>query len=248
MADAESRRPKKRVGILEADEVDVSLRERYGDYPAMFRELLADSSRLDFRVYRASRGELPATLEENDAYLITGSRYSVYDDEPWIRALGELVVRLDAERRPIVGVCFGHQLIAHVLGGRTGPAPAGWCVGVQRTEILLPMPWMDPFRESVSLPASHRDQVAVLPDRARVFATSDRCPVAGYVIDDHVLAIQGHPEFGKPYSRALLERRREVVGEERYREAVGSYEVETDQPLVGRWIGRFLEEPAMGSP
>src|SRR5262245_54617587 len=232
---------KRRLGILEADEVDGPLRERYGDYPSMFATLFESSHELELRTYHATRGELPATPEENDAYLITGSRCSVYDDAPWIRALGDFVVRVDASRRKLVGICFGHQLIAHVLGGRTGPAPVGWCVGVQKNDITLPLAWMDPERESVLLPASHRDQVAILPDRARVFATSERCPIAGYVIDDHILAIQAHPEFGKPYSRALLERRREVIGEERYQEAVGSYAVDTDQPLLGRWIDRFLE-------
>jgi GMP synthase-like glutamine amidotransferase len=232
----------RRLGILEADEVDGPLRERYGDYPAMFATLLGGSNELELRVYHATRGELPLTPDENDAYLITGSRHSVYDDEPWIHALGDFVVRADAARRKLVGICFGHQLIAHVLGGRTEPAAVGWCVGVQKNDIMLPLAWMDPERETVFLPASHRDQVAVLPDRARVFATSERCPIAGYVIDDHILAIQAHPEFAKPYSRALLERRRPLIGEERYQEAVGSYRIETDQPLLGRWIKRFLED------
>ena len=230
------------LGILEADQVDGPLKDQFGDYPAMFAGLLGAADEVTHRVYRASRGELPESVDECDAYLITGSRFSVYDDEPWIRALGELVVRLDAARKKLVGVCFGHQLIAHVLGGRTEAAPVGWCVGVRKSEILFPLPWMAPYRETVALPASHRDQVAVLPDRARVFASGERCPIAGYVIDDHILAIQAHPEFGKPYSRALLERRRPMIGEERYEEAVASYGADTDQSLLADWINRFITE------
>ena len=84
----------------------------------------------------------------------------------------------------------------------------------------------------------------MLPDRARIFASGERCPIAGYVMDDHILAIQAHPEFGKPYSRALLERRRPLVGEERYEEAVASYDADTDQGVVAEWINRFIVDDA----
>ena len=237
---------KRTLGILEADRVDGPLKDSYGDYPAMFEALLGDADDVTYRVYRAHAGELPPSIDECDAYLITGSRFSVYDDEPWIRALGDFVVRLDSARKKLVGICFGHQLIAHVLGGRTEPAPEGWCVGVRRSEILFPLDWMEPYQSSVALPASHRDQVAVLPDRARIFASAERCPIAGYVMDHHILAIQAHPEFGKPYSRALLERRRPLVGEERYEEAVASYDTDTDQGVVAEWINRFIADDARG--
>ena len=236
-----------RMGILEADPVDDVLAREFGNYPVMFQRLLEEDAgagaALGFRTYRAWNGELPASIDACDAWLITGSRQSVYDDDPWILALGELVRELHRARRTLVGVCFGHQLVAHVLGGRTALAPVGWCVGVQETRISLALPWMEPFQPALKIAASHRDQVVALPERAQVFAESDRCPVGGFVLDEHILAIQAHPEFGKPYARALLERRRKVVGEQVYERAVATFDQPIDQPLVGRWMRNFILQP-----
>jgi GMP synthase-like glutamine amidotransferase len=236
-----------RIGILRTDSVRPEFQREFGDYPAMFRAVLmasADDVPIEFRDYDVQRGEYPASLDECDAYLITGSRHSVYEDQPWIHQLAEFVRELDAARRKLVGICFGHQLIAHALGGETRAAEQGWAVGVQDTCVLAPAEWMLPYRERFGLLSSHRDQVVRLPERAERFAATDFCPNSGYTIGDHILTFQGHPEFSKGYSRALMEARRDMLGESRYTAGVESLEEPVHPSVVGRWIINFIASGA----
>ncbi len=240
-----------RIGILKTDSVREEFQGEFGDYPAMFRAMLmasADDEPIEFRDYDVQRGEYPASLDECDAYLITGSRESVYDDKPWIHRLAEFVQQLDAARHTLVGICFGHQLIAHVLGGETRAADAGWAVGVQETQVLSPADWMLPYRERFGLLSSHKDQVVRLPERAEVFASTLHCPNSGFTIGEHILTFQGHPEFSKGYSRALIELRRELLGESGYSTGVESLAKPVHQSMVGRWIINFIASNAAERP
>jgi GMP synthase-like glutamine amidotransferase len=209
----------------------------------MFREMLIASAAdepIEFRDYDVQHGEYPASLDECDAYLITGSRHSVYEDQPWIHRRAEFVRELDAAQHKLVGICFGHELIAHTLGGETRAAEQGWAVGVQDTCVLTPTDWMQPYRERFGLLSSHKDQVVRLPDGAELFAATELCPNSGFTIGDHILTFQGHPEFSKGYSRALMDFRREMLGEPRYSTGVESLEKPVHPALVGRWILNFI--------
>jgi GMP synthase-like glutamine amidotransferase len=240
-----------RIGILKTDSVREEFQSEFGDYPAMFRAVLmasADDVPIEFRDYDVQRGEYPASIDECDAYLITGSRESVYDDQPWIHRLAKFVQELDAARHPLVGICFGHQLIAHVLGGETRAAETGWAVGVQETQVLSPAEWMLPYRERFGLLSSHKDQVVRLPERAEVFASTAFCPNSGFTIGDHILTFQGHPEFSKGYSRALIELRRDLLGEPGYSSGVESLGKPVHQSMVGRWIINFIASNAAERP
>ncbi len=232
-----------RIGILKTDSVRAEFQREFGDYPAMFRAMLmasADDIPIEFKDYDVQRTQYPASLDECDAYLITGSRESVYDDQPWIHRLAQFVRELDAARHPLVGICFGHQLIAHVLGGETRAADAGWAVGVHEAVVVSPAQWMLPYRERFGLLSSHKDQVVQLPERARVFASTSLCPYSGFTIDAHILTFQGHPEFAKGYARALIELRRGLLGEPRYSSGVESLERPIHPSLIGRWIINFV--------
>ncbi len=239
-----------RIGILKTDSVRDEFQPEFGDYPAMFRKMLmgsADTRLITFRDYDVQRGEYPAALDECDAYLITGSRESVYDDQLWIHRLGEFVRELDAAQHKLVGICFGHQLIAHVLGGETRPADSGWAVGVQDTQVLTPSGWMKPYQERFGLLSSHKDQVVRLPARAEVFAATLSCPNSGFTIDEHILTFQGHPEFSKGYSHALMDLRRDLLGEPIYSDGIASLANPVHQWMVGHWIINFIgSDPSDG--
>ncbi|HSG89971.1 MAG TPA: amidotransferase [Pseudomonadales bacterium] len=236
-----------RIGILQTDSVRDEFVERHGDYPAMFRSLLLGAHGLDdgrplaFVDYDVRKGEYPAAIDDCDAYLITGSRDSVYDDLPWIRALEDFVRVLHERRHKLIGICFGHQLVAQALAGETRPADAGWAVGVHASRVLRTPPWMDAPVESFALLSSHKDQVTRLPAEAELFASNDFCPNAAYTIGDHILCVQGHPEFHADYSRALMELRRELLGEETFCRGMASLDERIDQGRVGRWILSFVD-------
>jgi len=231
------------IGILQCDSVSSSLQTVYGDYPDMHRRLLTSNAmhfELKFYIYDLTASQFPDTSSECDAWLITGSRWSVLDNDLWIAHALQFVQQLHAERRPLVGICFGHQLISQALGGKIGKADVGWGVGVHTIDILERKRWMEPYREKISLLVSHQDQVIKPPTEAMLLASHPFCHYDMLAIDDHILTLQGHPEFPRGYARALMDKRRDRIGESTYNEGVASLEKPTDADVVGGWILRFL--------
>lgn len=236
------------IGILRTDAVPDQFQGTHGDYPSMFRAVLAHrvaqpralvGRNIEFSVFSPFEGELPSP-DACDAYVITGSRHSVYDDLPWMPPLVEWLREALAAGRKVIGICFGHQLLAHFFGGKTARAEFGWCVGVHSNQVLAEYPWMQPPVDRFNLVSSHRDQVQELPEGAKRFAASRSCPTAGFVMGSQVLTFQGHPEFTVSYAADLLEMRRETLGEPVYQAGVESLGERTDQLLVARWILNFL--------
>lgn len=230
-----------RLGILQADHVDAECRARFGDYADMFTVALGDAlgPGASFEFFDVRGGRYPDRTGDCDGYLITGSRASVYDDEPWIARLKDFVRELNEARSRTVGICFGHQLIADALGGDVDRAAAGWGVGVHTWDVVDDEPWMRPRRREFRLLASHQDQVQNLPEGARLLATSGFCPNAAFAVERHLFAVQGHPEFTRDYARFLMCRRREALGGA-YRPGVRSLDEPTDEAVVAQWIAAFL--------
>ena len=237
-----------RIGIFQVDSVRPEFRDRFGNYPQMFESTFSSAAESDeslsFQNYDIQNGESPDHLDECDGYVITGGKDSVYDDFAWIRNLEELVKKLHIARKKLVGICFGHQLIANCLGGEAGPAPQGWTVGVQTSEInydgLPQATWMKPQVAEFSIISSHKDQVLRLPESAQVYCQSPACPVGGFSIGEHIITFQGHPEFSAAYSDALMNFRRELLGELCYTQGQSSLQKPLDRDLVGRWILNFI--------
>jgi GMP synthase-like glutamine amidotransferase len=236
------------IGILQTDSVLEQFQPQFGNYPEMFTTLLAGEgtrrprfSTFDVQNLVAQGLDYPP-VDVCDAYVITGSRHSVYDDEPWIAPLVEFVARVLGAGGRVVGICFGHQLIAHYFGGRTAPAEAGWGVGVFNTEMISRERWMDPVQNEVGLLSIHKDQVVELPTDARLIARSSFCPNAGYVIGDRVLTLQGHPEYSKPYAEALMRSRLELMGERTFQAGIAAMQRDTHESLVACWILNFIEQ------
>ena len=229
------------IGILQADQVDPEVRARFGDYPAMFVDTIGDG--LDhmpaFEFFDVRRERYPRHIDDCDGYLITGSRASVYDDEPWIARLVGFVRELHDANARTVGICFGHQLVARALGGAVGRSPGGWGVGVHTWTAVRHEPWMHPALREFRLLASHQDQVETLPPGARLLASSKFCPHAAFAIGDHILALQGHPEFTKAYAEFLMRKRRAALGAA-FERGIQSLDQPTDADAIARWIAQFL--------
>jgi GMP synthase-like glutamine amidotransferase len=231
------------IGILKTDSVLEKFSPTFGEYPEMFRTVLSLPGRqsLAFTTYDVEHFEYPADVNACDAFLITGSKKSVYDDEPWIHRLRDYVVTLHEARVKLIGICFGHQMVAHALGGRTAPAEVGWGVGVHTARVITRAPFMEPARDEIRLIVSHKDQVAELPPGAILLAKSEFCPYAAFQLGGHILTFQGHPEFCKDYSKALMEFREDILGQEKFSEGIRSLDSETDEGIVAAWILNFVD-------
>lgn len=186
------------IGILQTGEAPEELRAEHGDYDSMCAALLPAG---DFTTttWKVLHGEMPASVEDADGWLITGSRFGAYEPHPWIPPLEDFIRRLDAARKPLVGICFGHQIIAQALGGKVEKSDQGWVVYRQHYEGDLKAP--------LTLMAWHQDQVVDLPPDARVFMHSDKCRYAGITYGSHILSVQPHPEFDAGFMAALLKTR-----------------------------------------
>ncbi|XOV84507.1 MAG: GMP synthase [bacterium] len=233
------------IGILQTDHVRDEFIAQYGDYSDMFTKLLmAQDPQLELVTYDVQVA-CPADIT-CDAYLITGSKASVYDNLPWIDELVAFLRRVLAADKKVIGICFGHQLMAHFFGGRVAPAAQGWAVGVHTSHIDETAPWMGEVTcAQVALLSSHKDQVVALPDGAEVFMSNDFCPVAGFTMGSQVLNIQGHPEFVADYASALMDVRAEVLGDTVYQAGKQSLNRPTQSSEVARWILNFIAgEPA----
>jgi len=225
-----------KVAILETGRPPRALQAEFGTYPAMFAQLLGPDFAIE--TFQVQGGELPADPAAHGAYLITGSPSGVYDQRPWIDSLSEFIRA--ADRSKMVGVCFGHQIMAEALGGRVEKSSKGWGAGLQQYAIVKSEPWMEPPVSAVAVPASHQDQVVVQPPDTEVVATSDFTPFAALAWTGRpAISFQFHPEFAPAFAKALIEQRYDIVPDPDA--AIASLDSPNDNARVGGWIRRFLK-------
>ena len=233
------------IGILGCDDVPERFKHIAGGYRDMFEALLAPHiPDLTLTWFETCKGEVPAAPDACDAYVCTGSRYSVYDNLEWIGTLNRFVQQVYDAKRPFVGICFGHQVLAQALGGEVSKSDFGWGIGVHEMQILQPEPWMEPQQTNCRLQYMHADQVQRMPEGSALLASAAHCPVAMFRVGETMLGIEGHPEFPAAYEEALLLARRERIGAERVDTALKSLATPTDEKIAGRWIANFIRRGA----
>ena len=172
-----------RICILETDHLRPELVDQYQGYGQMFKHLFSQQPiAAEFTVYNVVQGEYPSDDLTFDAYLVTGSKADSFGTDPWIETLKKYLLTRYERGDKLLGVCFGHQLLALLLGGKSERATQGWGVGTHRYKLAAKAPWMSPVREELTLLISHQDQVTSLPENATVIASSDFCPFAAYHI------------------------------------------------------------------
>jgi GMP synthase-like glutamine amidotransferase len=186
-----------KIGILQTGHAPDALRPDFGDYPDLFQRLLGGHG-FTFRTWAVVDGEFPQGPQDADGWLITGSRHGAYEDHAWIPPLEDLIRAIHAADVPLVGICFGHQIIAQALGGRVEKYPGGWSVG--RTEY-------DFGGETLALNAWHQDQVTVRPPGATICASNDFCANAALAYGNRIFTVQAHPEFSQPFLADMIEKR-----------------------------------------
>jgi GMP synthase-like glutamine amidotransferase len=225
------------VGILETGKPPELLQERFGGYPAMFASLLGPG--FETTSYDVEAGQLPDRPDAHEAYLVTGSPAGVYEDLPWIEPLKDFL-RAAKGKAKLVGVCFGHQIMAEAFGGKVEKSERGWGVGLQTLEVCGSAPFLGGER-TVSIPASHQDQIVEQPPATRILAASAFSPFGVLAYEDQpALSMQFHPEFSRDFARALIEARRDrLPGADAALASLGGPD---DRDVVAGWIRRFLLE------
>jgi len=223
------------LAILETGAPPETLVGSFGRYPDMFRALLGDGFEVDS--FDVVAGQYPARIEDHDAYLITGSPAGVYEDLPWIGPLTTFLKRAKG-RAKLVGICFGHQIMAQAFGGHVEKSAKGWGVGLQAYPIVRHEAWMDGV-SLISVPASHQDQVVLQPPDTEVIASSLFTPYAGLAWrDGSAISFQFHPEFSPDYAKALIDLRYDRTPDPEA--AIASLDAPNDNARVAEWIRRFL--------
>ncbi len=234
-----------KIGILESGLLNERVSDRYDPYPVMFASLLNLAEQdLEFQTYSVIRGEMPKSTGDCDGWLITGSRHGAYEKLDWMLVLEDFIRDLYRQSLPLVGICFGHQIIAQALGGEVIKSDKGWGIGLHSYEISNPQDWMVETPQQVRIYAFHQDQVCVLPAMASVFSSSEFCPYAGLSYADSIISVQAHPEFEEDYELALIDMYGgnlvpEPVTKEA-RDQMQASEYKADTKMLADWISTFF--------
>lgn len=233
-----------KIALLQADHVP-SHRHHYsgGDYPAMFANLFLKASAIvDLTVFDVTNQQYPDSYDDYDGVIITGSRASAFEPLDWIIRLKKEIQSMVANGHKLIGICFGHQVIAQALGGKVIRSSNGWGVGVQTISIMPKkrQVWMKPFTDHLSLIFYHQDQVIELPKSATLLAQSGYCCIQMYLIEQQVLGIQAHPEMLRSHNHQLLQENATDL-KDQWQQAIDSLRVRDHGVIVGQWLVHFLE-------
>lgn len=231
-----------RAAILQCDDIQEKFQPIFGHYPEMIENMFDRvNCSISFDTYNCQEGQLPDDINTYDFYLTTGSRASVYEDLEWIRCLISFVQQLDKQKKKLIGICFGHQLIARACGGKVEKAKNGWGIGVAKNRVIAQPEWMTETPSEINILTSHQDQIVELPNDTRIIAESDFCPFFIVQWSNHFLSIQGHPEWNTDYSKTLMNDRKEIIPADRIAAGLDSLQIQPDNGLFVRWIMDFIK-------
>ena len=232
-----------KIGVLQTGSVAEEIIDRHGPYVTMFERMLqrADPS-FSAELWDVNvEGNIPASPSEADGWIITGSRHGVYEDHDWIEPLKAFLREAHAAQAPLVGVCFGHQILAEALGGKVEKSDRGWGCGIHSYTVDQQMPWMDEVKETIAIQALHQDQVVEPPAGATVLAHSEFCPYAALAYGETAMSIQPHPEFDASFERDIINLRRgSAIPEALVDAALETINGPTDSEMFGRWVTNFF--------
>ncbi|XP_009767796.1 gamma-glutamyl peptidase 5 [Nicotiana tabacum] len=198
----------KKFAVLLCAEDSEYVKKKYGGYFGVFVRMLAEEGET-WDVFRVANGEFPADDEigEYNGFVITGSCNDAHGNDLWICKLLNLLKKIDSMKKKVLGICFGHQILGRSLGGVIERATTGWDIGVTTVNLSK-----SKLFNTLNLPAfmqvieCHRDEIRELPPKAEVMAWSNKTGIEMFRYGDHIMGIQGHPEYTKDILLHLIDR------------------------------------------
>ena len=231
-----------KLTIVQTGAVPAPLQPHFVEYPRMFERMFDQTGMaFSYEVVDVQMAQVlpdPAGLE---GIVITGSPAGVYEDHAWLPPLGNFIRAAYAARTPMVGICFGHQVMAHALGGDVRKSEKGWGLGRHQYIVRQRPAFMADAPDTLTVACSHQDQVLVPPAEAEVILGSDFAPNAGLLYSSgRALSFQPHPEFEDDYARALVELRRGKADDAVVDAALASFAAPSDSGRLSDYIARCM--------
>ncbi|MEM1038241.1 MAG: type 1 glutamine amidotransferase [Pseudomonadota bacterium] len=222
------------IGILQCGHTPDQVAAVHGDYDNLFITLF-DGQGLTFKTWDVVDMAFPDSIDAAEGWLITGSKHGAYEDHAFIPPLEDFIRAAHVAEKPMIGICFGHQIIAQALGGRVEKFAGGWAVGRHAYDV---------GGETIHLNAWHQDQVVERPQGARRVAGSEFCENAALVYGEHIMTVQPHPEISNSVLASYLDAR---AGDPNYpdglfQEARSHLETPTDDLAYAARLATFLKE------
>ncbi|MEY9879706.1 type 1 glutamine amidotransferase [Bradyrhizobium sp. USDA 329] len=236
-----------RITIIETGLVPREHRERHGSFPDMFARMIrAADPTATVDVISIPNGDALPDPRKVEAILITGAAAGVYDELAWMAPLEDFVRKAYVNQTPMVGVCFGHQLIAQALGGVVRKSEKGWGIGRHVYQVLPENGVID--GETIAIPCSHQDQVIEAPSDALTILSSDFTPHAGLLYaNGTTLTVQSHPEFDVEFAQVCCDLRDGKAPEDVVATARASLAEPLDSAKLGGAITQFLARKSIPS-
>jgi len=230
-----------KLTLIQPTEVPETLRPRFGPYAPMFHRMFAGEG-FEFETVKLTDGQPLPRPEAIDAVLITGSSAGVYDNHlSWMEPLREFIRAAYASRTPMLGICFGHQIMADALGGDVRKSEKGWGLGRHVYSVTRRPAHIGGDLPEFAIACSHQDQVISAPAEAEVFLASEFTPNAGLAYrNGAAMSLQPHPEFEDDYTVALAELRRGKAPDKVVDSAVQSISRPSDSREMAGYLGAFL--------
>jgi len=234
-----------KIGVLAAGITPDELLDKHGSYADMVINLLKTTDEpFEFETFDVRLDDFPTDLESFDGWAITGSKSNVSENLPWMGKLKNIILHAKEHGQPMVGICFGHQIIADALGGKVDRFDGGWGIGLHDYAITGDWDFVPSSMSGFAINAVHQDQVVEKPESAQLLATSDFCANAGLVYEGFAITLQAHPEFSIDYEQDLIEvRKGNTFPEQLSNDAIDDLKLEsskTDSLEVAKWLGQFL--------
>ncbi len=232
-----------KLTIVQTGDVPEPIRAQFRPYPEMFYRMFdAAGESFDYDVVRAHDGAPLPDPTRLEGIIVTGSPAGVYDDFPWLDPLRDFIRRAYAAKTPMVGICFGHQIMAAALGGDVRKSEKGWGIGRHVYDVVERPAFLGGQRPQFAVAVSHQDQVITPPAEAEVFLRSDFTPNAALLYrNGRAISFQSHPEFEDDYAIALAKIKKGRTPDDNIEKALASMSRASDSREVAGYVGAFLK-------